>query len=536
VLQVQFKRAHKNFILAPSAPRNIIPGDFVKVEADRGEDMGIVLSKSPANEFEEVIPTAGYRGRGFSSGQGERKFLFRLANVDERAALVTKVQDEERALEVIRGKVMEQLLPMTILDAEYQFDRHKLTFFFEADRRIDFRELVSELFSLYKTRIWMQQVDTSVLGKCCFPWPYVVCFCPTVTVFLLAGMSDAGAELAKATGFLPERDDHAYLQTTSHMRRLDGSGGGGVGRGLSGQGGMRAHDPPLAYQHHPEPQLSHGSMSQSQRAPPSAALQPLPLSMQVPTSRDIGRPGARDSGFLIVPPPEEQEKQFFQTRGDRFAPAVDISRAPPPPPAPPSQLLFPSPQPPNQPRQLPVPRLPMAAQPLSMGLGMGIGSGGGGGSGSSASVGSLESPSGAMSSFFSLSPLQGSAAPGAWSFSPQQQLLPQPSHLLFAPQPQMHLQSQPPPQQKQQHRFSPYAAPFRPSSELHSDVSKRDREPAAEAREQSQLQDAQPRDFALEMGLQRLSVSQDKEKDVPTEWKERAERERDAPQEDAFST
>ena len=162
--QVQFKRAHKNFILAPSAPRNIIPGDFVKVEADRGEDMGIVLSKSSASEFEEVIPTAGYRGRGFSSGQGERKFLFRLANADERAALVSKVQDEERALEVIRGKVMEQLLPMTILDAEYQFDRHKLTFFFEADRRIDFRELVSELFSLYKTRIWMQQVDTSVLG------------------------------------------------------------------------------------------------------------------------------------------------------------------------------------------------------------------------------------------------------------------------------------------------------------------------------------------------------------------------------------
>lgn len=48
---------------------------------------------------------------------------------------------------------------MVVLDAEYQYDRHKLTFFFEADRRIDFRELVSELFSQYKTRIWMQQVN-----------------------------------------------------------------------------------------------------------------------------------------------------------------------------------------------------------------------------------------------------------------------------------------------------------------------------------------------------------------------------------------
>lgn len=100
IYQVQFKRAHKNFILAPSAPRSIIPGDFVKVEADRGEDMGIVLAKLPAREFEEVIPTAGYRGRGFSSGQGERKYLFRLATPEERASLADKVADEEHALAV----------------------------------------------------------------------------------------------------------------------------------------------------------------------------------------------------------------------------------------------------------------------------------------------------------------------------------------------------------------------------------------------------------------------------------------------------
>ena len=54
---------------------------------------------------------------------------------------------------------------MNILDSEYQFDRHKLTFFFEADGRIDFRELVRDLFSIYKTRIWMQQVDKVEGGK-----------------------------------------------------------------------------------------------------------------------------------------------------------------------------------------------------------------------------------------------------------------------------------------------------------------------------------------------------------------------------------
>lgn len=101
---MQFKRAHRNFILAPSAPRNILPGDFVKVEADRGEDMGIVLSKTPVEFFEEAAPTAGYRGRGFSSGQREIKFLYRLATPEERAALSRKVNDEERALEVMYSR------------------------------------------------------------------------------------------------------------------------------------------------------------------------------------------------------------------------------------------------------------------------------------------------------------------------------------------------------------------------------------------------------------------------------------------------
>jgi hypothetical protein len=55
---------------------------------------------------------------------------------------------------------------MHVVDAEYQFDRHKLTFFFEADTRIDFRELVRDLFSIYKTRIWMQQLDKNTSATC----------------------------------------------------------------------------------------------------------------------------------------------------------------------------------------------------------------------------------------------------------------------------------------------------------------------------------------------------------------------------------
>jgi hypothetical protein len=73
---------------------------FVKVEADRGEDLGIVLSKTHVEEFEETIPTAGYRGRGYSNGQVDRKLILRLATVQEKLMLAEKVDDEEKVLAV----------------------------------------------------------------------------------------------------------------------------------------------------------------------------------------------------------------------------------------------------------------------------------------------------------------------------------------------------------------------------------------------------------------------------------------------------
>lgn len=161
IYKVHFKRAPRNFVLAPQAPRTLKVGDYVKVEADRGEDLGCIVAKIAVNEFKEFQPTAGYRGRGFSTGQTEKKFLTRIANIDEMYQLLQKFRDEADVLRVIREKVTQRMLPMAILDAEYQFDRHKLVFFFEADHRVDFRDLVSDLFSLYKTRIWMQQVDTT---------------------------------------------------------------------------------------------------------------------------------------------------------------------------------------------------------------------------------------------------------------------------------------------------------------------------------------------------------------------------------------
>ncbi|KAK9708463.1 hypothetical protein K7432_009618 [Basidiobolus ranarum] len=62
---------------------------------------------------------------------------------------------------VCQAKVRQKKLPMEVMDAEYQWDRRKLTFYFIAERRIDFRELVRDLFKIYKTRIWMCAVSTN---------------------------------------------------------------------------------------------------------------------------------------------------------------------------------------------------------------------------------------------------------------------------------------------------------------------------------------------------------------------------------------
>ncbi|KAI7881466.1 PSP1-domain-containing protein [Lichtheimia hyalospora FSU 10163] len=126
-------------------------GDLVIVEADRGQDMGqvkgIYAKTSTTNDNKDDDNTTCVRR------------LYRLATREEIATLPTKAQDEAKALLVCQSKIKERELPMQVLRAEYQWDRRKLTFHFTAEERVDFRELVRELFKLYKTRIWMCAIN-----------------------------------------------------------------------------------------------------------------------------------------------------------------------------------------------------------------------------------------------------------------------------------------------------------------------------------------------------------------------------------------
>ncbi len=170
VYNIKFKRSQRNFVAGPRINRDLDIGCYVKVEADRGEDLGIVVGKMSAEKFNQSAGRASFRppssnptdlGAGGTTPTcaADLKRVIRLATHDEVNLLSVKREEEDELLRICRTKVRQRALQMNVVDAEYQFDRHKLTFFFEAEGRVDFRELVRDLFSIYKTRIWMQQLD-----------------------------------------------------------------------------------------------------------------------------------------------------------------------------------------------------------------------------------------------------------------------------------------------------------------------------------------------------------------------------------------
>ncbi|ORX59460.1 PSP1-domain-containing protein [Hesseltinella vesiculosa] len=122
---------------------------LVLVEADRGRDLGKVVQVATANDLLEN------QQHDPSTLKSHVKRLFRMAEPGEIQSLKAKEKEEDQAVAFCQAKIKEKDLPMEVVSAEFQWDRRKLTFYFKADQRIDFRELVRELFKTYKTRIWM---------------------------------------------------------------------------------------------------------------------------------------------------------------------------------------------------------------------------------------------------------------------------------------------------------------------------------------------------------------------------------------------
>eukprot|EP00759_Apiculatamorpha_spiralis_P025254 PhF_6_TR28291/c0_g1_i1/m.41896 len=153
---VEFKRRR---VLQYDSPIHIVPGEYAVVAGDRGEDLGLVI-------FSWYNTPHGVQASGLSGasvgkwiGLGIGKIV-RVASAVE-VSQVHGIQSElERcAVEMCQQRVREFNLPMTIVDAEYQFDRKKLTFYYEAQQRLDFRELVRDLYRTFRARIWMEMVE-----------------------------------------------------------------------------------------------------------------------------------------------------------------------------------------------------------------------------------------------------------------------------------------------------------------------------------------------------------------------------------------
>jgi cell fate regulator YaaT (PSP1 superfamily) len=151
LIEVAFKGNRKEFFLWDADELPVVKAPII-VDADRGEDLGYVYALGERAEK---------RSAGAPHGLGDAapsKKARRLASGDDvKRFSEVRAQDEDA-----RRKAMERVkanqLAMKISDAEWQWDRKKLTFFFTAEKRVDFRNLVRELAAMFRTRIELKQI------------------------------------------------------------------------------------------------------------------------------------------------------------------------------------------------------------------------------------------------------------------------------------------------------------------------------------------------------------------------------------------
>src|SRR5688572_2048182 len=174
VVEVSFKGNRRAYY--SSETNELQLSDYVIVEADRGEDLGRVTASGAVAER---------KCSGCSTGCAAPVPVLRVvrpAHTDEVDRAVGLRADEPRVRRITREKVAQYALKMKVSEAEWQFDRNKLTIYFTAERRVDFRELVRDLAKTFRTRIELKQIgvrdEAALLGGvgrcgrelCCSTW------------------------------------------------------------------------------------------------------------------------------------------------------------------------------------------------------------------------------------------------------------------------------------------------------------------------------------------------------------------------------
>lgn len=153
VIGVRFRTAGKIYYFSPGK-LEIKNGDHVIVETARGIEYGhVVLGNRDVEDNKVVQPL---------------KAVIRMANKEDIAREEANRKKEKDAFKICQEKIRKHKLEMKLIDVEYTFDNNKILFYFTADGRIDFRELVKDLASVFKTRIELRQVgvrdETKIVG------------------------------------------------------------------------------------------------------------------------------------------------------------------------------------------------------------------------------------------------------------------------------------------------------------------------------------------------------------------------------------
>ena len=153
VISVRFRNAGKIYYFDPMN-LEVRTGDHVIVETARGIEYGYVVLGCREVEDDKVIQPL--------------KPVIRMATKGDDEVEKKNHEKEKEAFKICKEKIRKHGLQMKLIDAEYTFDNNKVLFYFTADGRIDFRELVKDLASVFKTRIELRQVgvrdETKIVG------------------------------------------------------------------------------------------------------------------------------------------------------------------------------------------------------------------------------------------------------------------------------------------------------------------------------------------------------------------------------------
>lgn len=167
VVGVRFKKAGKIYYFDPDSIE-IEKGQHVVVETSRGVEFGeVVVGPKEIAEEDIVAPL---------------KKVLRIATLEDELQNKQNIEKEKEAFRICLEKVAQHQLDMKLIDVEYTFDNNKVIFYFTADGRVDFRELVKDLAAIFKTRIELRQIgvrdEAKMIGGigpcgkslCCATW------------------------------------------------------------------------------------------------------------------------------------------------------------------------------------------------------------------------------------------------------------------------------------------------------------------------------------------------------------------------------